>query len=222
MGLSLVDLTTETYETPDKPSRYDAFGKPSQHIDDTLALDIWPPKADEEREMLNGTELDILKGNMGNISAIVHDISMNTSKLDFGDLLSDLVTNEKINNKGTKQGKEHNENKRKNTIENEMELMKEKRDNFVMKGNSEASTANTSNRRSIGSQENERRSLGHNNLPQITCDSKRGNKNESRRDSIMYRNEKENDSGNRNDIIIYSSRDDLRRGNTLREAKNLR
>jgi len=214
------NLTNETYETPDKPSRYDVFGKPSQLVDETLALDIWSQKADEEKEFLNGTELEIFKGNLGNISAIVQDISMNTSKLDFGDFLSDLVTNEKTNNKGIKQGKDFVEKKRRSVVECEIDLVKDKRESMGMKGNSETSTANTSNRRSTGSQENERRSFTHNHLTQINYETKR--ENELRRDSIVYRNEKENDFGNRKEIIIYSSRDDKRKDHILREQKSSR
>ena len=62
---------------------------------DTLVLDAFSDKAGEDRALVNTNEPDILKNDIGNLSVIGHNISLNTTKLEFGDILSNLVTNTK-------------------------------------------------------------------------------------------------------------------------------
>jgi len=91
-------VSNETCETPDRPQKHEnAYRLTTEPLEETLLFDHQTARADE-KEAFHMHKLDALKenaANISNISAIMFDSSFNASKLDLGELLKDLASNEK-------------------------------------------------------------------------------------------------------------------------------
>ena len=94
----IIGVSNETCETPDRPQKYEnGYRLTTEPLEETLLFDHQTGKPDE-KEAFHMHKVDCLKenaANISNISAIMFDSSFNNSKLDLGELLKDLVGNEK-------------------------------------------------------------------------------------------------------------------------------
>ncbi len=196
-------------------SKFDETGGATSRHDETL--DLCPGRLDDERERLNVTNFDNFKGTIGNISEIIHDVSPNASKLDFGDLLSDLVMNEKTGNLRN-YGKNEQENRR-HKAERDIEKTKTKKEELLTRGSNEMSTDNSSNRRS--SQENERMYLRYNNEKQVLGEHKRRNTLDFKKDNLYpgLPLEKDFESLRKRNVIVYGEPEELKRKSVVKEVK---